>query len=58
MSRTVGLPVAIATRLRLRGDLSLTGSLIPIHTAIYEPVLAELEAAGLRFIEKHEPMDS
>ena len=57
MSRTVGLPVAIATRLRLRGDLSLTGSLIPTHPAIYEPVLAELEAAGLRFTEKHEPMD-
>ena len=58
MSRTVGLPVAIAARLRLRGDLSLTGSLIPTHPAIYEPVLAELEAAGLRFTEKHEPMDS
>jgi saccharopine dehydrogenase-like NADP-dependent oxidoreductase len=57
MSRTVGLPVAIATRLRLRGDLSLTGSLIPTHPAIHEPVLAELEAAGLRFTERREPLD-
>ena len=48
MSKTVGLPVAIATVLKLRGDLSLTGSLIPTHQAIYEPILPEIEAAGLR----------
>lgn len=28
-------------------DLSLTGSLIPTHPAIYEPVLAELESNRL-----------
>ena len=57
MSRTVGLPVAIAVKQMLRGDLSLTGSLIPTHPAIYEAILAETEAAGLRFIEKHEPLN-
>ena len=56
MSRTVGLPVAISAELKLRGDLALTGSLIPTHPAIYEPVLAELGAAGLRFSEVREPL--
>jgi saccharopine dehydrogenase-like NADP-dependent oxidoreductase len=56
MSRTVGLPVAIAAKLKLRGELSLTGSLIPTHPAIYEPILAETEAAGLRFSERREPL--
>jgi saccharopine dehydrogenase-like NADP-dependent oxidoreductase len=56
MSRTVGLPVAIAAKLKLRGELSLTGSLIPTHPAIYEPILAEIEAAGLQFVERHEPL--
>jgi len=56
MSRTVGLPVAIATVLKLRGELSLTGSLIPTHPAIYEPILAGIEAAGLRFTEKREAL--
>ena len=56
MSRTVGLPVAIAAKLKLRGDLDLTGSLIPTHPAIYEPVLAELRAAGLCFTEVRESL--
>ncbi|MFH1529707.1 MAG: saccharopine dehydrogenase C-terminal domain-containing protein [Pseudomonadota bacterium] len=56
MSRTVGLPVAIAAKLKLRGELSLTGSLIPTHPAIYEPILAEIEAAGLRFTERRDPL--
>ena len=58
MSRTVGLPVAIAAKLMLRGSLSLTGSLIPTHPAIYDPILAEIEAAGLRFTELREPLES
>ena len=57
MSRTVGLPVAVAVELKLRGGLSLTGSLIPTHPAIFEPILAELESAGLRFVEVREPLD-
>lgn len=57
MSKTVGLPVAIAAVLKLRGDLSLTGSLIPTHPAIYEPILPEIEAAGLRFTEQRKPLD-
>ena len=56
MSRSVGLPVAIAAKLKLRGELSLTGSLIPTHPAIYEPILAEIKAAGLQFTERRESL--
>ncbi len=56
MSRTVGLPTALATRLLLEGKLTLTGSLIPTHPAVYRPVLAALEAEGLAFREAREPM--
>jgi saccharopine dehydrogenase-like NADP-dependent oxidoreductase len=52
MSRTVGLPVAITVRLLLRDELSLTGSAIPTHPSIVEPVLREIQAAGFEFVEK------
>lgn len=51
MARTVGLPVLIAVKLLLDGELSLTGCLIPTHPAIYAPVLARIERSGLRFTE-------
>ena len=52
MSITVGLPVAIATKLILQGKIKLTGVHIPIHEEIYKPVLDELESFGIRFIEE------
>ncbi len=52
MSITVGLPVAIATKLLLQKKIKLTGVHIPIHEEIYEPVLDELETLGIRFIEE------
>ncbi len=58
MSKTVGLPVAIAVRMLLRGELSLTGSCIPTHPSIYAPILRELEQEDLRFTEKREPLES
>jgi saccharopine dehydrogenase (NADP+, L-glutamate forming) len=45
MSRTVALPVAIASRLILNGKINLTGVHRPIIPEIYEPILEEL--AGL-----------
>jgi saccharopine dehydrogenase (NADP+, L-glutamate forming) len=57
MSKTVGLPAAIGTRLILTGRLNLTGSQIPTHPSIYEPVLAELEGLGLAFTEREESLD-
>jgi saccharopine dehydrogenase-like NADP-dependent oxidoreductase len=52
MSRTVGLPVALAARLVLRGELPLTGSVIPTHPSIVDPILREVNAAGLEFVER------
>ncbi len=46
MSKTVGLPLGIATKLILNGEIALTGTQIPIKKEIYEPVLAELAALG------------
>ena len=52
MSKTVGLPVAIAVKLILTGRLNLTGVHIPTKKEIYMPVLDELEKYGIRFIEE------
>ncbi|MEM7479848.1 MAG: saccharopine dehydrogenase C-terminal domain-containing protein [Acidobacteriota bacterium] len=54
MARTVGLPAAIAARLVLTGQLTETGVHIPTTPAFYEPVLAELDKAGIQFTEKSE----
>lgn len=54
MSRTVGLPAAIASRMILEGKINLTGVQIPVLPVIYEPVMAELEKRGIRFTEKKE----
>jgi len=51
MARSVGLPVVIAVQLLLSGELSLTGSLIPTHPALYAPILQRIGRAGLRFKE-------
>ncbi len=56
MSRTVGLPTAIAARLLLEDKLSLIGCQIPTHPSIYQPVLSELAAAGLAFTEQVTPL--
>jgi saccharopine dehydrogenase (NADP+, L-glutamate forming) len=56
MSKAVGLPAAIAVKLLLRNELPLTGSFIPTHPSIYEPVLRELEQAGLEFKESVTPL--
>ena len=54
MARTVGLPAAIAVAMILRGQIALTGVQVPVVPEIYEPVLAELEAQGIRFVESWE----
>lgn len=51
MARTVGLPAAIAVKLILTGQIALTGVQTPVVPEIYEPVLAELEALGIQFVE-------
>ena len=52
MSRTVGLPVAIATRLIAEGEIGLVGVRIPVVPELYRPVLAELATRGIRFVER------
>jgi hypothetical protein len=38
-------------RLLLQGRITHRGVVIPIHPELYEPVLDELEAYGIRFVE-------
>ena len=52
MSKTVGLPLGIAAKHILNGNIRLKGVRIPTVKEIYDPVLAELEALGIQFIEK------
>jgi saccharopine dehydrogenase-like NADP-dependent oxidoreductase len=56
MSKTVGLPAAIAVKMILSGVINLTGVVVPILPEIYEPVLKELETYGVKFIEKEEKL--
>lgn len=54
ISRTVGLPAAIATKLILQGKIPQRGVLLPIYPEIYEPILAELATLGISFTETEE----
>jgi saccharopine dehydrogenase (NADP+, L-glutamate forming) len=51
MAKTVGLPLGIAAKLILSGEIVLTGLHIPTHKAVYEPVLKELARHGIVFEE-------
>lgn len=51
MAKTVGLPLGIAARLILKGEIQLTGLRIPVHREIYEPVLSDLRKQGILFRE-------
>ena len=52
MAKTVGLPVAIATKLILSGEIKSTGVKIPTTKDIYIPVLKELSENGINFVEE------
>ena len=52
MSRTVALPVAIASKMILDGKINLTGVHRPIIPEIYEPILNELETLDIKMDEK------
>jgi saccharopine dehydrogenase-like NADP-dependent oxidoreductase len=49
MAQTVGLPLGIAAKLIVTGEIQMHGVLIPIHKEIYEKVLPELEKNGIVF---------
>ncbi len=52
MSKTVGLPVGIAAKMVLKGEIEEAGVHIPIKQNIYEPILKELETLGFEMTEK------
>ena len=52
MSKTVGLPVAIAALKILNKTITTPGVLRPIDKEVYEPILKELETYGVEFNEQ------
>lgn len=54
MSNTVGLPVAIAAKLILAGEIQEKGVTLPVNKKVYEPILKELESFGIIFEEKEQ----
>lgn len=51
MSKTVGLPIAIAVKFILNGTFAMRGVQMPVVPAIYDPVLSELSELGITFTE-------
>jgi saccharopine dehydrogenase-like NADP-dependent oxidoreductase len=51
MSKTVGLPVAMATLLILNKKIGTPGVQIPIRKEVYAPILSKLESQGVIFRE-------
>ncbi len=49
MSRTVGLPAALAVCMILKEEILERGVLIPIHPGIYKPILEALASEGITF---------
>ena len=55
MSKTVGLPVAMATLQILNGKITTPGVQLPINKEVYLPILKELEEYGVVFKEQTMP---
>lgn len=55
MSKTVGLPVAMATLRILNGEIKTPGVQLPISKEVYNPILKELEDYGIAFKEINVP---
>lgn len=56
MAKTVGLPLAMAVRKLIKGEIKLRGVQIPVMPEIYTPVLKELEEYNIIFEEKEEEL--
>ena len=54
MAITVGLPLAIATKMVANGEIKLTGVHTPVIPELYNPILDELAELGIVFTEKKE----
>lgn len=53
ISRTVGMPVAVAADLLLQKKIQLIGVQIPTHPAIYERVLPALVENGIKYTDEN-----
>ncbi len=49
MAKTVGLPMGIAAKLILQGNIKSSGVQIPISREFYQPILKELAKLGISF---------
>ena len=58
MSKTVGLPLGVAAKKVLNGDINMPGVHVPTHKDIYEPILAELDNMGFEFREREIDLNS
>jgi saccharopine dehydrogenase-like NADP-dependent oxidoreductase len=52
MAKTVGLPLGIAAKLLLLGEIKSRGVVIPVVKEFYDPILEELSRLGIRLIER------
>jgi saccharopine dehydrogenase (NADP+, L-glutamate forming) len=52
MAKTVGLPVAIATKLLIQNKFQSRGVAIPVTPEFYNPILAELKGLEIELVEK------
>lgn len=52
LAKTTGLPLGMAAKQLLLGNIRETGLHIPVMSSVYVPVLQELEKYGIRFEEK------
>ena len=57
MSKTVGIPAALALGRILDGTIHIPGVRIPVSPDVYGPVLADLGQLGIREVEVAEPLD-
>jgi saccharopine dehydrogenase (NADP+, L-glutamate forming) len=57
VARTVALPAAIAVKMILKKEITLTGVHIPVIPEIYNPILDELGDLGIKFEETTELLE-
>jgi saccharopine dehydrogenase-like NADP-dependent oxidoreductase len=51
MSKTVGLPLGMVSKMILNGEIAERGVMLPLQSHIYEPILEELNQNGISFNE-------
>lgn len=51
MSKTVGLPLGIAARLLLEGQIQSRGVVLPVTPEFYDPILRALQDEGIALVE-------